>query len=142
MRVPLGSNAIADVINRSSNLSIIDLSNNDITQDGFMAIRDAVRCNKRITKYVLLPQSSYPPSDGSRPDDNIEEMVEEIDSYCDRNKSEVKYDEIDEILNGVCTYRLFMYIKIWLIQLNLIVSVMFFWGSTYEATFPSIARLT
>ncbi|KAI2805837.1 hypothetical protein BLOT_004842 [Blomia tropicalis] len=94
-----GSNAIADVINRSSNLSIIDLSNNDITQDGFMAIRDAV-------------------SDGSRPDDNIEEMVEEIDSYCDRNKSEVKYDEIDEILNGHLRSDISIYSEIDLNNIN------------------------
>ena len=99
--MPTGSNAIADVIIRSSNLSIIDLSNNDITHDGFVTIRDALKCTKRVTKLVLCPQSSYPPSDGSKPNPDTEELIEEIDSCCDRNKSEAKFTESDEILSGV-----------------------------------------
>lgn len=97
-----GSNAIADVISRSSSLSIIDLSNNDITHDGFVAICQAMKSKVGgVTKLVLCPQSSYPPVDGSKPSADTEELLEEVDSLCDRNKSEAKFDDLDEILSGV-----------------------------------------
>lgn len=54
-----------------------------------------------VTKLVLCPQSTYPPSDGSKPSADTEELLEEVDALCDRNKSEAKFDELDEILSGV-----------------------------------------
>ena len=93
--------AIVDVITQSYSLSIVDLSNNDVNQDGFCQIRDLLRINKRITQLILLPQSTYPPYAGSKADPEFEEIAEEIDNFCERNKSETKWNEIDEILNGV-----------------------------------------
>lgn len=97
----LGANVIADVLRQNVRITIIDLSDNDLKEEGIGAIRDSVASNKVITKIVILPQADYPGEKSPLSYGVVNQMIEDIDSCCNQHRTEATFDEFDSILNGV-----------------------------------------
>ncbi|KAH9527428.1 hypothetical protein DERF_001442 [Dermatophagoides farinae] len=90
-----GAIAIADIIRNNSILTTIDLSLNDIGLDGVIALRDAIRMNKHIIRLAFVPQN-----DGQHLQRELQQLFEEIDSYCSEHCIEYRLDDFDFIING------------------------------------------
>lgn len=99
----IGANAIADVIRHNPNLSILDLSNNNVRQEGISVIRDAVAFNKRVTKMVILPQALYPVKSDTKLSygETLDKTLDDIEAICAQHKLDATFDEYDHILSGV-----------------------------------------
>ncbi|KAH9426632.1 hypothetical protein DERP_002731 [Dermatophagoides pteronyssinus] len=92
---------IADILRNSKNLTIIDLSLNDIDLDGVIAIRDSLRLNNKqhhLTRLIYQPQNN-----NQHLQNNIKQLFDEIDSYLNEHhhcRHNEPIDEFDSILNG------------------------------------------
>ena len=76
-------------------MTTIDLSLNDIGLDGVIALRDAIRMNKHIIRLAFVPQN-----DGQHLQRELQQLFEEIDSYCSEHCIEYRLDDFDSIING------------------------------------------